>query len=135
MDKNKLYKNITTIEKYLKNLDSFSFKNLNDFENRFNDYLSVSMSLFTILNASIEIGEALIDKNELEFPTSYRKVFEILGKNNIISKNLAKDLASFMYERNMIAHQYDDINIEDIYNLLNKREVFEKFISEIKQQI
>ena len=63
MDKNKLYKNITTIEKYLKNLDSFSFKNLDDFENRFNDYLSVSMSLFTILNASIEIGEALIDKN------------------------------------------------------------------------
>ena len=35
----------------------------------------------------------------------------------------------------MIAHQYDDINIEDIYNLLNKREAFEKFISEIKQQI
>lgn len=84
MDKNQVYKNFQTIEKYLQNLDSFDFKDEGDFEERFNNYLAVSMSLFTILNALIEIGESLIDLKKLEFPQTYKKIFLILGKNNVI---------------------------------------------------
>lgn len=132
MDNNQTYHNFQVIEKYLKNLDTFKFKNFEDFENNFNDYLAVSMSLFTVLNACIEIGESLVDLKKLEFPQTYKKIFHILGKNKIISKELANDLSNYMRERNMIAHQYDEINIEDIYDLFLKKDIFQKFINETK---
>ena len=112
MDINQINKNIENIEKYLKHLDSFDFKNEKDFENRFNDYLAVSMSLFSILNSCIEIGESLIDLKKLEFPTTYRKIFVILAKEKLISKSVAEKLSDYMHERNMIAHQYDEVKKE-----------------------
>ena len=133
MDVHKIYKNYETIEKYLFNLDTFKIETLEQFEDQFNDYLAISMSLFTILNACIEIGEGLIEEKNLEFPSTYKKVFEILGNNKIIDKKLAKKLSNHMKERNMIAHQYDDINKEDIYNLFLQKEIFSDFISQTKK--
>lgn len=132
MDLNQVYHNYSTIEKYLNNLDNFNFKNLDDFKERFNDYLAISMSLFTILNATIEIGESLINLKRLDFPQSYKKIFIILGENKLISKDMAKKISLYMRERNMIAHQYDEVNIEDIYKLYLKRDIFRKFIDETK---
>jgi len=77
---NKVNKNYDTIEKYLKNVDKFKFKSLEDFEDNFNDYLAVSIPLFTILNALIEVGESLIELKKLEFPTLYGKILLILSK-------------------------------------------------------
>lgn len=38
-----------------------------------------------------------------------------------------------MRERNVIAHQYDEVNIGDIYDLFIKREIFNLFLSETKK--
>ncbi len=123
MKKEKIYANFESIDKYLKNLEEFKFKNLNDFEQRFNDYLSVSMSLFTILNSCIEIGEVIIDLKKLKIPSTYREIFTILGMNKIISQELAENLPMYMRQRNMIAHQYDEIKIDEIYDLYEKRHI------------
>lgn len=132
MESNQVYKNIQIIEKYLVHLDTFTFESFEEFESEFNDYLAISMSLFTILNACIEIGESIIDLKRLEFPQSYRYIFTILQKNSILSKELAQSLSSCMRERNMIAHQYDEIDTKAIYELYRNREIFNKFLLEIK---
>lgn len=134
VDIHKVNKNYSTIEKYLKILDKFKFKDQEDFEEKVNDYLAVSMSLFTILNASIEIGESLIEERELDFPSTYKEIFQILGNNKVLSKELAKEMARFMKERNMIAHHYDEINYGEIYKLYLKREIFKKYIEETKKK-
>ena len=132
MDINQVYKNIQIIEKYLKHLNTFSFTSLEEFESQFNDYLAISMSLFTILNACIEIGESIIDIKKLEFPQSYRYIFTILQNNSILSKEVAQKLSICMKERNMIAHQYDEVDTKAIYNLYKDREIFNSFLEEIK---
>lgn len=133
MDLAKIYKNFDTIEKYLEILDSFNINNEKEFDEKVNDYLAISMSLFTILNACIEIGEGIIDKKKLKFPTTYREIFEILQNNKIISKQLAINMTSFMRQRNMIAHQYDEIKTNEIFSLYKKRDIFNKFILETKK--
>lgn len=129
---NKINENYNTIEKYLKILEQIKFKNYEEFKSKTIDYLASSMSLFTILNASIEIGEILIEKKELDFPKTYKEIFQILGENNVIEKKLAKKLENFMYQRNMLAHQYEKINPKKIYELLNEKEIFKTFIKETK---
>lgn len=129
----KLNKNIQTIEKYLKILDEFKIKSVQEFEENINDSLAISMALFTILNATIEIGEEIIEEKDLDFPTSYKEIFMIIGKSKLISKKLCEDLSNFMKQRNMIAHQYDEIENSKIYDLLLKKEIFKQFIDETKK--
>lgn len=132
-DINKLNKNIQNIEKYLKILEEYNFKNFEEFDENVNDVLAISMALFTILNASIEIGEEIIEEKKLDFPTSYKEIFLIIKKEKIISKELCDKLSSFMKQRNMIAHQYDEIENEKIYELLLEKKIFKEFISEVKK--
>lgn len=135
MDIHQIHKNIQIIEKYVQHLETFSFTSLKEFESNFNDYLAISMSLFTILNACIEVGESLIEFKKLEFPQSYRYIFIILERNNILSKEVAQELSNSMKERNMIAHQYDEVDTQAIYNLYNKRNIFKLFLHEIKSHM
>ena len=128
----KINKNFQTIEKYLKVLDEFKIDSSEVLENNIKDSLAVSMSCFTILNAVIEIGESLITIKDLEFPSTYKEIFSILGKNKILSKKLSLELEKYMYLRNMLAHQYDDMEYDKIYDLYVNREIFRKFIVESK---
>jgi uncharacterized protein YutE (UPF0331/DUF86 family) len=135
MDINKINKNMKVIKKYLENLDNFKIYSKEDLEKNFNDYLAISMSLFTILNSIIEIGEELIDHFDLDFPETYRKIFEILGNNGIISKDLSRFLSFSMKHRNMIAHQYENIDIGEIFELYSNRKIFNEFLNEVKKLI
>lgn len=69
----------------------------------------------------------------MDFPTSYKEIFFIISKSKLISKNFCDDLSAFMRQRNMIAHQYDEIENSKIYDLFLKRDIFKKFVSESKK--
>ena len=128
----KIQKNIEVIEKYIKILEEFNINSVEDFNSKTHDNLAISMSLFTILNACIEIGEELITIKKLEVPMSYREIFSILSKHNILSKETSQKISNYMYYRNMIAHQYDEIDITKIYYVFENKDFFKTFILEIK---
>ena len=124
---------VQTIEKYLKILDEFEISNVEEFEDNVKDSLAISMALFTILNATIEIGEEIIDEKDLDFQTSYKEIFIIIEKSKLLPKKLCQDLSNFMKQRNMIAQQYDEIENSKIYGLLLKKEIFQEFVDESKK--
>ncbi|MCH8519937.1 MAG: DUF86 domain-containing protein [Nanoarchaeota archaeon] len=128
----KIQKNIEIIFKYLKILNEFDIKNSDEFTSKTHDNLAISMSLFTILNACIEIGEELISIKNLEIPMSYKEIFTILHKNNILSQDTSTKMSNYMYYRNMIAHQYDEFDLSKIYYVFENKEIFIEFIEEIK---
>ena len=104
--------------------------NKTEFLNDEKTSLSVSMSLFTILNICIEIGEEIISIKDLEIVQTYNEIFKVLRDNNLISKDIANKLSSFMEDRNMIAHQYSYFDIEKIYDLAEQLNIFGKIYDE-----
>lgn len=130
-DLHKFNKNIRTIEKYYSFLEGYSYENKDDLEEDFEEYLAISMALFTILNAIIEVGEEIIQIKELDFPGNYREIFEILGKKKLLSKEVSKTLSRYMHQRNMLAHQYDEVNADKIYELFRNKIIFKEFITEV----
>jgi uncharacterized protein YutE (UPF0331/DUF86 family) len=94
-------------------------------------YLAISMTVFTIINEVIEIGELLIDKESLKIPLSYREIFITLRDTNIISTDIATTLESYIKYRNMIAHQYATFDREKIFEVAENTAVFEQFLQEI----
>lgn len=91
-------------------------------------YYAVSMILFTLLNCIIELGEELITVKNLAVPGSYREIFRLLGKSNIVPKDLAGDLSSLVYYRNKLSHQYSNFNEEDLISVILKLPVIEEFL-------
>lgn len=121
---------INEINTYLKDLKIVNSKK--DFLENREKKLATSMALFNILNASIEIGEIIISKNDLDVPLKYRDIFDILHQNKVISKDISIHLKKFVYHRNMLAHQYGKINFEELYELIENKDFFIKYIEEIK---
>jgi uncharacterized protein YutE (UPF0331/DUF86 family) len=131
----KIIDNLETAKDYVNKLK----KNFEEDKDKFLEedrvYLSISMIIFTIINSFIEIGEEIVDLEDYKIPTSYREVFEILGKENIISKELCENLKRYIKYRNMIAHQYSNVNLLEIYRISKNHEIFEEFISCIENYL
>lgn len=128
----KIQKNIEVMEKYISILDEFKIDTEDEFKSKTHDNLAISMSLFTILNATIEIGEELISLKNLNIPLSYREIFTILSKSEVLPEEICSKMSKNMYYRNMIAHQYDEIDLSKIYTLFINRREFEDYIKEVK---
>jgi uncharacterized protein YutE (UPF0331/DUF86 family) len=94
---------------------------------------ATSMTLFTVLNSIIEIGEEIITLEGFKSPQSYRNVFEILEEKNLISTGLSNFLKQSMKSRNMIAHQYGSFNKEEVYELSQNLDKFKEFVEVIKK--
>jgi uncharacterized protein YutE (UPF0331/DUF86 family) len=124
----KIIDNLETAKDYVNKLK----KNFEEDKNKFLEedkiYLSISMIIFTIINSFIEIGEEIVDIENYKIPTSYREIFEVLGRENIIPKELSENLKRYIKHRNMIAHQYSNINLLEIYSVSKNHKIFEEFI-------
>ncbi len=62
----------------------------------------------------------IIAERKLRRPNTYRETFEILAENNIISNNLASQLSDLAGFRNVIVHIYWEIDLEEVYNVLQE---------------
>lgn len=127
--------NIEQILKYLGELEMYDITNFEEFKKDTMKHLASSMCIFSILNSCIEIGERIIKLKNFQTPLKYREIFEILEQNNVISKKTSKLMQDNMYIRNMIAHQYGKVDLKKLYNIINEKNIFNKFIEEIKQYI
>jgi len=82
-----------------------------------------NMILYTMLlsiQATLDIAMHLIAERKLRRPNTYRETFEILAENNIITSNLASQLSDLAGFRNIIVHIYWDLDLEEVYNVLQK---------------
>lgn len=71
-------------------------------------------------------------KQRLEIPDEEVNIFIILAQNNIISKELAEKIKGMVRFRNILVHDYIDIDHEVVYNTLpNKLTDSEKFAQNI----
>lgn len=126
---------ISEIKIYYDDLENLNLKSKKLFLENREKKLASSMALFNILNASIEIGEIIISEKNLEIPLKYKEIFSILKNNKIISIKVSKILSNYVYHRNMLAHNYGKIKFEQLYDLIENKDIFIEYINEIKSYI
>ena len=131
------YKEITIrlekISEYLKVLKFLKNKcSLEDFKN--DPVLKGALERYFQLSAeaSIDIGEIVISEKKLRTPLSHREVFDILGSEKIISIALAESFSEIAGFRNILVHDYVEIDLDRMYEYLqNNLNDFDKFIKAI----
>ncbi|MBI4895235.1 MAG: DUF86 domain-containing protein [Candidatus Aenigmarchaeota archaeon] len=124
---------INEMEHYLNEIEKIGIKSESDL-----DYLrfpAISMNLLSLVNKIIDLGEELLAGKKLGMPSTYRDVFVILEKNNLINSSLSKNLQILAKYRNILAHEYGTLYKKDIIFLLTKLRYVKEFERLVKKMI
>jgi len=85
------------------------------------------------VSAAIDVSSYLISQKGLERPATYREIFDILARAGLIAEELAAELSDLAGLRNVLVHVYWDLNLEEIYGILQRDlKTLRSFENEIK---
>ena len=88
-----------------------------------------------ITEATVDLAFINIKENNFQIPEEDTQAFEILADKNIISKKLADKLKDAKGMRNIIAHQYGNLDDQKVYESLVHELIddISEFISQINR--
>jgi uncharacterized protein YutE (UPF0331/DUF86 family) len=66
---------------------------------------------------------------------TYREIFNLLARGNIIYKELASELSNLVYQRNVLAHEYYNLTEKDVFRTYRRVHVIRKFVERVKEDI
>lgn len=73
------------------------------------------------IQSCIDIGNYIIARQELEIPEIEDNVFSVLGKHDIIPKSLAARIKGMLRFRNILVHDYLEIDQHIVHNITTKQ--------------
>ena len=76
-------------------------------------------ALFMSIQTAIDITNHIISQSSFKRPATYREAFEILADEGLISRDLSIELADLAGFRNVLAHIYWKLNLEEAYSILH----------------
>ena len=121
------------LKKCLLKLEPLKEKNKDEFIQ--DEYLQdiVERNLEVAAQACIDIANRIISLQELEKPQDYYGAIIRLGEEGILPDKFARKFAPIAGLRNILIHEYINIDWEEIYKNLLGIEQFYKFMNYIKK--
>lgn len=89
---------------------------------------ATTLNLFVSIEMIIDIGNHIITEVFQKQAKNYKEIILLLGETGVIPEKFAKDNENMASFRNMVAHDYDKITPEGIYEHLQKApDIFRQF--------
>jgi uncharacterized protein YutE (UPF0331/DUF86 family) len=127
---------ISSVQKYLKILERYKKYSREEIEKNVDIRGAVERYLYLAIQSTINIAEAVISFKNFRKPTTMAESFIILSEEGIIDREFAEKLIKMVGFRNIIAHDYEELNYDIVYDVLHQRlKDIEKFIEIIKEKI
>ena len=119
--------------KYLKDLQKLNQKSfLNDYHN----FLSAERGLQLCIEAILDVGRILISKLDFRRPYENQDIITTLAENKVITGELHDKLIGMARFRNILVHEYAEIDRKVIYqNLQTRLQDFEEFKKQITKYL
>ena len=95
----------------------------------------VERNLEVAIQSCIDIANRIISLDELEKPKDYYGSITRLGEENILPYDFAKIFASIAGFRNILIHEYLEIDWDEVYENLQNIGQFYEFMDYIKKWI
>ncbi|MBU2589249.1 MAG: DUF86 domain-containing protein [Nanoarchaeota archaeon] len=132
--KERIKKKIKELENYLKELIEFMPYNFEDYIHDFKIKAACERYFEKIIEASIDLTFLIIKDRKFKIPEDDREAFDILAKEGVINDELADRLKDAKGMRNIIAHQYGNVDDKVVFISITKELVNDvnKFLNNIK---
>jgi len=92
---------------------------------------AIERNLQLAIEECLNIGNHIISGFLLKRPDTYKEIFKILRKENIISGELEKEMIKLTGLRNRLVHIYWEVDEGEVLNVCENLNIFEKFVKEV----
>ncbi|MBI2449117.1 DUF86 domain-containing protein [Candidatus Pacearchaeota archaeon] len=131
--KDRIEEKIKEVEKYLIELEDFTPENFDAYQKDNMKKAACERYFEKIVEACVDLASLTIRYKKLKIPEDDEKAFYVLAHNNIITGDLAKKLKEAKGMRNIIAHEYGEV--DDIIVFHSIHEELNKDVQEFIQKI
>lgn len=112
---------ISSTRKYLRILDRYKSRSKDQIQQDVDLKGAVERYLYLAVQSAIDLAEALIALKSLRKPATMAESFRILGEEGLLPAELTESLAKMAGFRNILAHAYEDIDGDIVYDVLQNR--------------
>lgn len=128
INKKTIHEKLFRLQEYTKVLEELRSEGREMFFNDRKTQDSATLNLFTSIEMITDIGNHIITEVFQEQAKNYAEVIELLGENGVIPETFAKENEGMTKFRNLVAHDYDKITPEGVYENLQKApDIFRQF--------
>jgi len=109
---------ISSAKKYLKILERYKKYSQPDIESDVDLRGAVERDLYLAVQSAIDLAEAVIAYRNFRKPATLSESFRILNEEGVLTAGLTDRLARMTGFRNIIAHDYGEIDYDIVYSIL-----------------
>lgn len=128
MNKEKIYRQLSLLNNYLKELNSLKNTPFEEFEENSITRAAAERLLQVAIETVQNIGNHIIASRGYRNPKDYADIFRVLEEEKILPHDFSENLQQMAEFRNRLVHVYWDIDIKKLYDIMqNNLEDFERF--------
>lgn len=112
---------ISSIQKYLDILTQYQRYSQIEIQRDVTVQGAVERYLYLLTQSTIDLAEMLIARKKLRKPATLSESFEILHEAGVIDAKLQEKMIKLTGFRNILAHDYTDVDYDIVYDVLQHR--------------
>lgn len=112
---------ISSVKKYLSILGSYRNYSIDEIKKDATLRGAIERYLYLVCQAVIDLAEVIISVSRFRKPTTMSESFVILEEEGAIDAELKARMVKLVGFRNVLAHEYEEINYEILYDVLRNR--------------
>ncbi|MBI5026430.1 MAG: DUF86 domain-containing protein [Nitrospirae bacterium] len=120
VDKAVVLRKISELEIYQKQIREFSNITLQAYKADWKTQRIVERTLQIMIETCADIANHIVSDRGMRSPTSYADTFKVLFENNIIVPELFTIMEKMAKFRNVVIHQYEEVDAEIVVVILKK---------------
>lgn len=128
-------KKLKELEKYIKNLQKHEGVDKSELENNLDKMWAIERGLQLSIQVILDLGNHIISDEGISVE-NYSEIFNELAKLNIIPVDYAARIKGMAGFRNILVHEYAEVDLDIILEVLNNNlDEFKKFATYIGNYI
>lgn len=131
IDKDTVREGLATLEEQLRILKRKRKAELEEYKTNKDLQSIVERRLYNAIQSCIDLAMHIASEKNERKPEGYSDVFIVLSEAGIIDTELGERMAEEAGFRNVLAHEYANIQNEEVYRHLQELEIFEQFAREV----
>lgn len=126
---------IAEIEEYASALEEFMPNDFNKYLNDIKTKAACERYFEKITEAIVDLAFLILKDLGLKIPDDDKTAFDLLAKEKLLQQNIAEKLKNAKGMRNILAHQYGDVDDEIVFNSITKEIIKDTkmFLNSIKK--
>jgi len=131
-----MMKKLASLADYREQLREYSGVSVQQYRSDWKVQRIVERTLQMMIELCTDIANHLIADLALQVPQTYAETFRVLGENNILSSEQAQVMEKMAKFRNIVVHQYEDVDAVIVVLILSKHLTdFDSFSVAMRDQL